>query len=173
MREVKSTTGENEGKNDEKSGMNGADMPGSYLKFVLMMTISFVIMYAVMFLNVDEFDHVYLSLTRFYMTLLMVAPMALVMMGFMRSMYKNKRLNISIIAASIVVFVLALIFLRTQTFVGDRQYMKAMIPHHSSAIMTSKHAAISDPEAEKLSEGIIESQEREIRLMKELLDKTR
>jgi uncharacterized protein (DUF305 family) len=74
--------------------------------------------------------------------LLMIAPMALVMIGFMNSMYQNKRLNISIVTASVIVFVLVLIFLRAQTFVGDRQYMKAMIPHHSSAILTSKNAAL-------------------------------
>lgn len=156
-----------EKRRDEKSTMNG-----SYLKFGLMMAISFVIMYAVMYLNVDRFDHIYLSLTRFYMTLLMVAPMALVMLTFMSSMYQNKRLNVSIIAAAVVIFIASLIFLRTQTFVGDRQYMKAMIPHHSSAILTSQKADLKDPEVQKLAKEIIEAQEREIALMKQLLEKT-
>jgi hypothetical protein len=146
-------------------------MTGSYVKFALMLAISFVIMYAVMYLNVDRFEHVYLSLTRLYMTLLMVAPMALIMLGFMRTMYKNKRLNVIIIGGSIAVFMLALIFLRNQTFIGERQYMKAMIPHHSSAILTSKNADLQNPEVQKLSHDIIEAQEREIREMKELLNK--
>jgi hypothetical protein len=158
-----------EAKTNDKNG--GAGM-GAYLKFALMMTISFVIMYAVMYLNVDRFEHVYLSLTRLYMTLLMVAPMALVMLGFMRGMYKDKRLNVLIIGASIVVFVLALVFLRNQTFIGERQYMKAMIPHHSSAILTSKNADLQTAQVKKLSKDIIEAQEREIREMKDLLDKT-
>lgn len=152
--------------------MEKNEMPGSYLKFGLMLTISFIIMYGVMYLNVDRFEHVYLSLTRVYMTLLMVAPMALVMLGFMWGMYKNKRLNIVIAASAAAVFILALIFLRNQTFIGDRQYMRAMIPHHSSAIMTSQEAGLQNLEVQKLSRDIIEAQEREIKLMKQLLDQT-
>lgn len=153
------------------NGMNG-DAMSAYLKFALMMLISFVIMYGVMYLNVDRFEHVYLSLTRLYMTLLMVAPMAVVMLGFMRGMYKDKRLNAMIVGASIVVFVLALVFLRNQTFIGERQYMKAMIPHHSSAILTSKNGDLQNPQVQTLSKDIIEAQEREIREMKDLLEKT-
>lgn len=147
-------------------------MNGGYVKFALMMALSFVIMYAVMFLKVSEFNHIYLSLNRFYMTLLMVAPMAIMMMGFMRGMYPNKKVNLGIITGAIVIFILAFICLRTQAFIGNRQYMRGMIPHHSSAIMTSSHADLPDPEVKKLSQDIIEAQEREIALMKRLLEKT-
>ena len=75
----------------------------AYLRFALMMTVSFVVMYAVMFFNVDVFDHVMLSPTRTYMTLLMIMPMILIMMGFMWGMYKNKRLNYAIMGIAIVV----------------------------------------------------------------------
>ncbi len=142
---------------------------GSYMKFAAMLAISFVIMYSVMFLNVAEFDHVYLSVTRVYMTILMVAPMAIVMLLMMGGMYKNKKLNVGILAGSVLVFVVTLVFLREQTFIGDRQYMKAMIPHHSSAILTSENAAISNAETQKLAAEIIEAQEKEIKLMKQLL----
>ena len=169
--EKDNTTKESSMNRDESESKNM--MTGGYGRFALMMTISFVIMYAVMFLNVSEFNHIYLSLNRFYMTLLMVAPMAVVMMGLMNGMYKNKRVNAGIIAAGIGVFILALVCLRTQAFVGDGQYMRGMIPHHSSAIMASNHAAISDPEVKKLSQDIIEAQEREIALMKQLLEKTK
>ena len=86
-----------------------------------MLGASFVIMYAVMFLNADRFDHVYLSTTRTYMSLLMIAPMALLMLALMPMMYENKKLNILITLISVVVFVLALTFLRKQTFVSDEQ----------------------------------------------------
>lgn len=142
---------------------------GAYGKFMLMLAISFCIMYAVMFLNVDSADHIYLSLTRTYMSLLMVSPMALLMLAIMGKMYRNKRLNLLIGIASAAVFVLALAALRTQTPVSDIQYMRAMIPHHSSAILTSKHANIQDPEVKQLSQGIIESQEREIQQMQAIL----
>lgn len=142
-----------------------------YKVFIIMLALSFVIMYVVMFLNVDEFSHIYLSYTRTYMTLLMISPMALVMLMLMRKMYPNKKLNSIIIVSSIAVFVFALTALRSQAFISDTQYMKAMIPHHSSAIMTSKNANIKDPELRRLSDSIIKSQEEEITQMKLILDR--
>ena len=142
-----------------------------YPKFGLMLAVSFVIMYAVMFLNVDSTDHIYLSLTRLYMTLLMISLMALVMIGFMQPMYKNKKTNAVIITLSISVFIAVFVFLRNQTFVGDIQYMKAMIPHHSSAILTSQQAGIKDPEVRKLADDIIKVQKEEIAEMKRMLDR--
>lgn len=140
-----------------------------YKKLAISSAISFVIMYAVMFLNVDSGEHIYLSATRLYMTILMVAPMQITMILLMRKMYSNEKLNAIIILSSIVIFSAALLFLRRQTLISDQQYMKAMIPHHSSAIMTSKNASIKDPEVKQLSIQIIESQEREIKQMKEIL----
>lgn len=156
-----------EKRNNEMSSTNGM----SYGKFLAMLIISFAIMYSVMFLNVDSLGHIYLSLTRTYMSLLMVLPMAVVMMVMMGKMYTNKRRNTAIIIVSIVLFGLVFSALRTQTPISDIQYMKAMIPHHSSAIMTSKHADINDPEVKKLSEQIIRSQEEEIEQMKRILER--
>ncbi|MGK2861929.1 MAG: DUF305 domain-containing protein [Chitinophagaceae bacterium] len=144
----------------------------NYKKFLLMMIISFIIMYAVMFLNVARIEHVYLSTTRFYMALLMVAPMAMVMLLMMGKMYPNKKWNLAIIVTSIAVFVITLTFLRQQTFIEDRNYMKAMIPHHSSAILVSKNASLKDPEVKQLAEDIIKAQEKEIALMKSLLERS-
>lgn len=154
----------NENQNNEHEKMNHGNNP--YKKFLLMLCISFILMYGIMFLNVDQANHIYLSVTRTYMSILMISSMALVMLPMMGKMYPNKRLNKAILASAIIVFITALTFLRQQTFVGDIQYMKGMIPHHSSAIMTSKHANIKDPELKKLSEQIIKSQEEEIAQMK-------
>jgi uncharacterized protein (DUF305 family) len=142
-----------------------------YKKFIIMLSMSFVVMYAVMFLNVFSFDHVYLSATRFYMTLLMVTPMAIIMLLMMKKMYPNKAYNSIIIASSVGIFILSLWFLRSQVFIKDEMYMKAMIPHHSSAILTSKNAEISDPEVRKLADDIIKAQQKEIAEMKALLEK--
>ena len=141
----------------------------SYKKFILTLIISFLFMYGIMFLNVDEASHIYLSFNRLYMSVLMVSSMAFVMIVLMGKMYPSKKINTMISVISIVVFIAALAFLRNQTFVGDIQYMKGMIPHHSSAIMTSKNADIKDPEVKKLSEQIIKSQEQEITQMKNIL----
>jgi len=143
----------------------------SYKKFVVMMVISFFIMYFVMFLNIDKLDHYHTSATRIYMALLMVASMGVVMMLMMGKMYSNKKLNTSIIIGSIILFGVILAALRTQTPISDVQYMKAMIPHHSSAIMVSKHANIKDPEVRKLADSIIASQEREIAQMEGILER--
>jgi hypothetical protein len=141
----------------------------AYQKFGVTMAISFIIMYGIMFLNVSETNHIYLSLTRTYMTLLMISTMAIVMLLMMGKMYTNKKINSFIIIISVLVFGLVFTALRTQTPVGDKQYMKAMIPHHSSAIMTSENANIQDPELRKLADDIIDAQKREIAQMKAIL----
>ncbi len=146
--------------------------PGmSYKKFSMMMVVSFVIMYTVMFLNIFSISHYHTSITRIYMTILMIAPMAVVMLLMMGKMYPNKNLNKGIIIGAILVFIITLAALRSQTPIGDVQYMKAMIPHHSSAILVSKHADITDPEVKKLSEEIIKSQEKEIAEMEAMIDR--
>lgn len=143
----------------------------NYGKFAIMMATSFIIMYAVMFLNADVFDHVMLSHTRTYMTILMIAPMAFTMLLFMWGMYRDKKTNFIILGLSVIVFLATLSGLRQQTFIGDVQWMKAMIPHHSSAIMVSQKAHLKDPEAIKLAEDIIEAQEREIAQMKKMISR--
>ncbi|WP_346237136.1 DUF305 domain-containing protein [Niabella insulamsoli] len=141
----------------------------NYRKLFATMAISLLIMYFIMFLNMDRAAHYHTSLTRAYMAILMVAPMAILMIMMMGKMYASKKKNGLIIIAAIIVFAAALTGLRTQTPVNDIQYMKAMIPHHSSAIMTSKHAHIQDPEVRKLADSIIASQEREIREMETMI----
>lgn len=140
-----------------------------YVKFALIMAVSFVVMYLVMFLNVAEFSHIYNSITRFYMTTLMIAAMAITMLLLMWKMYPNNKVNVMIIVFAASTFLGTLFLLRTQTFIGDVQYMKAMIPHHSSAIMTSSNVDFKDPEAKKLAEDIIAAQEREIKQMNEMI----
>ncbi|PHQ27747.1 MAG: DUF305 domain-containing protein [Halomonas sp.] len=141
-----------------------------YTKFVGMLAASFVAMYITMYLNTYEWDHVWFSLTRFYMVCLGIAAMAIIMFVAMRGMYKNKKKNIAIVLGSIVLFVSALTLVREQkSTVGDVLWMKAMIPHHSIAILTSKRADIKDPEAKKLAEEIIEAQLREIAQMKKII----
>jgi len=141
-----------------------------YTKFVGMLAASFVAMYITMYLNTYELDHVWFSLTRFYMVCLGIAAMTIIMFVAMRGMYKNKKKNIAIVLGSIVLFVSALTLVREQkSTVGDVLWMKAMIPHHSIAILTSKRADIKDPEAKKLAEEIIEAQLREIAQMKKII----
>ena len=142
---------------------------GSYRRLGLMMLTSFVVMYGLMFINADQLDHIMLSYTRTYTAICMIAAMAVIMMLYMLSMYKNKILNAVILIGSAVVFFGVLAMLRNQTAISDVQWMHGMIPHHSSAIMTSQQADLKDPEAIKLAREIIEAQKREIAQMKKIL----
>ena len=153
-----------ENNNNQKSGGS------NYGRFFLMLGLSFVAMYITMYLNTYEYDHVYFSLTRFYMTCLGIAAMAVIMLSLMLKMYKSKKKNIAIYIGSLVLFVSALGLVRAQRpIIGDVLYMKAMIPHHSIAILTSKRADLQDPETKKLAEEIIEAQKREIAQMKKII----
>ncbi|CAM3466778.1 DUF305 domain-containing protein [Zobellia roscoffensis] len=141
----------------------------NYTKFFLMLGASFVAMYITMYLNTYQIDHAYFSLTRFYMTCLGISAMSLIMFFFMRKMYQNNRRNISIILGSIVLFLGALVLVRQQKPVDDLLWMRAMIPHHSIAILTSERADIKDPEVHKLAKDIISAQKKEITKMKEMI----
>jgi hypothetical protein len=141
----------------------------NYARFAAMVATSTVVMFGLMYLNVFQLDHIYFSETRAFMALIMGAVMAVIMLAFMLSMYKNRRTNVAIFAGSTVVFALALWLVRSQTTVGDVAYMKAMIPHHSIAILTSERARISDPRVRELADEIIAAQREEIAEMKALI----
>lgn len=143
---------------------------GSYTKFVGMLVASFIAMYITMYLNTYSMDHVYFSLTRFYMSCLGISAMAIIMFVAMRAMYQNKNKNVAIIFVSISLFIGALSLVRDQkSTVGDVLWMKAMIPHHSIAILTSERADIKDPEVKELANAIIEAQKTEIGEMKAMI----
>nr|WP_319004793.1 DUF305 domain-containing protein [Microvirga lenta] len=142
----------------------------SYWRFAAMIATSTVVMYGLMYLNTYAAEHVFWSETRAWMALVMGATMSVIMLAFMIDMYKKMALNLAIFGGSIVVFALSLWLVRSQATVDDVEYMKAMIPHHSIAIMTSTRAQISDPRVRKLADEIIEAQEREIAEMRYLVD---
>lgn len=140
-----------------------------YVRFGAMIVTATVIMLGLMYLNTYQLDHVTFSETRTYMAIVMGATMAVVMLAFMLDMYANKGVNMAILAGSIVVFAGALWLVRSQQTVDDVSYMKAMIPHHSIAILTSERAQISDPRVRELADTIIETQREEIAEMKALI----
>ncbi|WP_299124649.1 DUF305 domain-containing protein [uncultured Winogradskyella sp.] len=143
---------------------------GNYKTFFLMLGLSFIAMYITMYLNTYAVDHVYFSMTRFYMVCLGISTMAVIMLLFMLKMYKNKKKNIAILVGSLVLFLGALGLVRAQSpVVGDVLWLKGMIPHHSIAILTSERADIQDPEVKKLAEDIIKAQRKEIEEMKAMI----
>lgn len=140
-----------------------------YRRFAAMVAVSTVVMFWLMYLNTYQLDHVFFSQTRAWMALLMGAAMAVVMLPFMTHMLQNRRANMGIAVGGVLVFALSLWLVRSQATVDQVSYMKAMIPHHSIAVMTSKRAHITDPRVRKLADGIIEAQVREIGEMKTLI----
>ena len=139
---------------------------GSYGRFAAMIATSTVVMYGLMYLNTYAPDHVFFSQTRMWMALYMGAAMAVIMLAYMLGMYADRAANTAIFAGAAVAFALGLWLVRSQETVGDVAWMKAMIPHHSIAILTSERADLSDPRARALADAIIETQRAEIAEMK-------
>lgn len=144
-------------------------MDKPYRTFAAMIITASIVMFGVMYLNTYALDHVRWSETRAYMTLVMGATMAIVMLAFMLGMYKNQRINAGIVIGSVFIFSAALWLVRSQATVADVSYMKAMIPHHSIAILTSERADIEDVRVRELADEIIEAQRREIAEMNWLI----
>ncbi|WP_313306040.1 DUF305 domain-containing protein [Stutzerimonas balearica] len=140
-----------------------------YLRFGAMIATSTLVMFGLMYLNTYRLEHVLFSETRAYMALLMGATMAIVMLLFMRGMYRNRNLNIAILLGSAAVFAVSLGLVRSQATVDQVSWVKAMIPHHSIAILTSERADIDDPRVRELADGIIKTQREEIAEMKALI----
>jgi peptidoglycan/LPS O-acetylase OafA/YrhL len=140
-----------------------------YGRFWAMVATSTVIGWAAMYLNTYQLDHVFFSWTRVFMAMIMGGVMTAVMMAFMWGMYPDRRSNLAVLGVAAALFVAGLALVRSQATVGDVAYMRAMIPHHSIAILTSSRAKIEDPRVRKLADGIIETQKREIAEMKQLI----
>lgn len=163
---------------EHTSGSHGSSMePGSahghqghYGRLVVELAIDFVIMYLVMYTMIRSLDHFYLNINNVWMTLMMVTPMALVMLATMRSMFPSRKRNLLVIAGALFVFGVSFWGMRTQAVVGDEQFLKSMIPHHSGAILMCQEATITNPEIEALCHEIVVSQRREIDQMKALLE---
>lgn len=142
-----------------------------YKKFALAIGIHFLVMWALTYAGVNAFDEIFVNLNRFYMAVIMVSSMALVMIAVMWKMFDNKMVNTAIAAGAAVVFVATFAMLRAETFVGDRQFLRSMIPHHSIAIHTCNNASINDPEIIELCDEIVEAQREEIAQMRDILER--
>ena len=140
-----------------------------YRHFAIMMILSFFIMFAFMYAMVDRWANVYPNLNQAYMAGLMVAPMVILELVLMGAMYANKQANMAIIAASVLLLLLCWFGIRDQIAVGDKSFLRAMIPHHAGAILMCNQASISDGEIQRLCRNIVKSQQREINEMNVIL----
>ena len=156
--------------NDHQENSHGSSHQGKWTTFFAMIATSIVTMFVLKYSNVYEPDHVFFSQTRMWMALMMGMAMIVIMLGFMWGMYKTLTTKIIVMVAAIAGFFLFLFLARSQATVEDEAWMKAMIPHHSIAVLTSRRAEISDPRVRKLADAIIEAQVKEIAEMKLLLE---
>ena len=141
----------------------------SYWRFAAMIVTSTVIMFCLMYLNSWEASHAWFSQTRFWMALYMGGAMAIIMLSFMLGMYTKPRVNLAIFAGAAILFAVSLYLVRSQATIDDTAWMKAMIPHHSIAVLTSSRADITDPRVRKLADEIIKAQNLEIKEMEALI----
>ena len=153
----------------ETGHASGGHQAGSYRGLAVETAVDFVIMYLVMYTMIATLDDFRFNVNNVYMTLMMVAPMTVVMLVAMRSMYRSRRVNLAVGGAAVAVFAASFVAMRTQAGVGDAQFLRSMIPHHSGAILMCEQASITDPEIKRLCGNIVESQRREIAQMQAIL----
>lgn len=146
---------------------------GAYVRLAWMAGLSFIAMYGLMYAMVDRYSSVYANINQAYMAGLMAAPMVAIELIIMGAMYGDRRLNRFLVGASVALAVLFWVLIRTQAGVGDRQFLRSMIPHHSGAILMCGKAELTDPELQALCRQIIDSQKAEIELMKRMLEQSR
>ena len=140
-----------------------------YVRLLLMTVLSFISMYVLMYAMVDRFENVYPNINQFYMAGLMTAPMVIIELLLMRSMYRHRAANIAILAVSVIALGAFWLAIRQQAAVGDVQFLKSMIPHHAGAVLMCGEAPIEDAVIRDLCKSIIASQREEITQMKALL----
>lgn len=142
-----------------------------YLKLLIMAILSFISMYILMYAMVNVLGNVLNNFNQFYMAGLMTAPMVVIELLLMSSMYKDKRKNTLIIATTVIVGVFCFIAIRQQVGISDKQFLRSMIPHHAGAVLMCEQAPITDPEIKELCQSILVGQQSEIDQMKAMLDR--
>lgn len=142
-----------------------------YRMLAVNLALSLLVMYVAMFAMIWSFGEFIQNVNFLYMALVMWAPMAIVMLLTMKSMYQDKRLNLILYAVFVLTLVLSFAAIRAQSLVGDKQFLRSMLPHHSGAILMCERAKISDPEVQQLCADIIAGQKAEIDQMKAILER--
>lgn len=142
-----------------------------YLKFGAILLVSLGLMWVLSMSMVRSIDHFYFNLSNFWMALLMVAAMAIVMLIGMWAMFKSTKTNIALLVGFAVLAVGVFALGRTETFVGNEQFLESMIPHHSRAILVCEESNITNPEIIELCETIVKTQQEEISQMESILDR--
>jgi uncharacterized protein (DUF305 family) len=142
-----------------------------YGRLAAMAALSFIAMYILMYAMVDTFADVFPNINQFYIAGLMAAPMVIIELVLMGAMYQNRTANIAIMIVSVAALAGFFTLIRTQAAVGDHQFLKSMIPHHSGAVLMCQRADVRDVEVKRLCANIIQGQHAEITQMNTLIRK--
>ena len=140
-----------------------------YKRFAVMAVAMFIAMYFIMYAMIDGLNNLIPNINNLYMTLLMVSAMLIIELLIMKGMYQNKKINWAIITVSLAIGIFSWFGIREQLFVGDKEFVKGMIPHHAAAVLMSEKAKLTDPELIELQKNILETQAKEIEFMKRKL----
>jgi uncharacterized protein (DUF305 family) len=142
-----------------------------YASLAGMIAVSFVAMFALMYAMVDRWANVLGNVNQVYMAALMTGAMVIIEFAFMGAMYPKAGANRAILAGAVIVVIASWFGIREQWGVGDRQFLRSMIPHHAGAVLMCGKSPVGDPQIRALCEGIIRSQQEEIRQMQAMLEK--
>ncbi|BCT93885.1 hypothetical protein LYSHEL_29120 [Lysobacter helvus] len=143
---------------------------GHYVRLLVMMGLSFLAMYALMYAMVDRLGNVYGSVNQAWMAGLMAAPMLVIELLVMWGMYPDKKRNALLVSIGVVAMIVFWALIRQQAAVTERQFLRSMIPHHAGAILMCEERKGRDgAEVQALCAEILASQRDEIRRMKALL----
>ena len=142
-----------------------------YVMMAVNLGLSLLVMYVAMFAMIWSWGEFIQNVNFFYMALVMWAPMGAIMLATMGGMYRNRKLNAALYVAFAAILVLSLVGIRQQSLVGDDQFVRSMIPHHSGAILMCEEAKLTDPEIRRLCREIIQAQKDEIAEMKRIMDR--
>lgn len=153
-----------------KSEMKSKSGMKPYITLLVSLVISYVVMFAIMFSRVNEWSNLFISLNQVYMTGLMISTMLIIMLLTMGSMFTNKTLNLVLLASGVALIFMFWTLVRNQVGVGDRMFLRSMIPHHAAAILVCQQSSLTNPRIEELCVEIVQTQKEEIRIMKELME---
>jgi len=144
-----------------------------WMKLGIMTAVSFIAMFLLMYTMINGLNDFYINLNQIYMAGSMTTAMIAIELVVMGAMYKNARTRNTLIAASVLLTLLLVVFIRYQTGVGNTQFLRSMIPHHSGAILMCDNPRITEPEIVALCKTISKGQQEEIDQMNAILERSK
>ena len=139
---------------------------------LIMFVGSFIIQYFLMPpIMVSENAYITNNIGKAYMAVIM--GLFMVVLEIMMHDHEHNMLSLNLYAIFIVILALFVYLYRKQVAIDDKQYLEGMIEHHSMGIFTSEEILkkTDNYEVAKIAKNIIQTQNDELRTLRELIDK--